>query len=202
MTRKKQTSNWHDGIRAILVASLITISGTTITAVNNYYTNSYTQQRQAFSDSKAEALKIQKKMTNKMNDRYVYALRIIAAYNWQVDQEKRYTEYDDAVKRWNDELIINLSDIKRYFGGESQKEVFAIIKKFNSLHIRIMKMHNLYVANMCLPEIKPLLSEVYEMDDVISTFADKLQDQLQEGKVDIYSPKPPIHKPAGMEVNH
>lgn len=201
MARKKQT-HWYDGIRAILVASLITISGTTITAVNNYYTNSYAQKRQAFSDSKAEALKIQKKMTNKMNDRYVYALRVTAAYNWRLEQDKRYSEYDEAVKRWNDELIINLSDIKRYFGKEVQTNVYTIIKKFNNIHRQITKAHNLYVTQKCDPDVSFLLQEVYDMDDIISNFSDSLQEQLQEGKVDIYTPQPPINKPAGVEVDN
>lgn len=198
---RRRKNRWYAGFKAVFVAVLITAGGTIITSINNYYVNSLTEKRQAYTDSKAEALKIQKKMTNKMNDRYVYALRVVSAYNWKTDQQdKRYTEYDDSVKRWNDELIINLSDIKRYFGEDARKDVYNIISRFNKIHVQIMKIRNLSYTCQPLPKIKPLLNEVYEMDDVISSFADRLQEQLREGKVDIYHPVPPTKDPnKGLE---
>ena len=191
----KNKDRCYDAIKAIFVAILITTGSTTIT----YYSNQLNQKKQIFMDSRKEALGIAKKMTNKMNDRYLYALRVVVSYHWNIDQDQRYIEYDNSVKRWNDELITNLSDVKRYFGEETRGEIYQIIKKFNRIHQVVMRMRASYVTKQPIVGTEELLDEVYKMDDVITNFADGLQKQLQEGEVDIYRTSPPLTQPTKAE---
>lgn len=192
----KNKARCYDGLKAILVAVLITLGGTIVTTVNNHYTSQLTEKRQITTDARKEASAIARKITNKMNDRYLYSLRLVAAYNWNLDQEQRYIEYDCAMKRWNDELMMNLVDINRYFGKDIQDEVYKIIGDFNKIHNQIMKMHHLYSDKKPMPDIGYFLEKiVYPMDDTITNFADKLQRQLQTGNVDIYVEKPPLRPP-------
>jgi len=190
----KNKQRVYDAIKAVLVAVLITAGGTVVTSVNNYYTNNLTEKRQIAADARKEASNIARKITNKMNDRYIYSLRLASAYNWQMDQDQRYNEYNEAVKRWNCELIMDLVDLHRYFGKDARERVFKMIAHFNKIHGQLMKMHNLYIAKQPLPDVKQFLENVvYPTDDLITDFADGLQRQLQQGKVSIYEPVPPIN---------
>ena len=40
-----------------------------------------------------------------------------------------------------------------------------------------------------------LLDHIYKLDGEISEFSDSLQAQLKSGRVDVYSPQPPLNKP-------
>lgn len=200
--KPENQERFFDGIKAILVAVLITTGGTIVSSVNNYYSNKLAQQKQVLADSRKAATDVATDLIDKLDCRKYYAVRVAVAFNWGFDQSARYNEYDKAVQEWNNKLTSRLIAIKRYFGTDTEKEVFGLIKDFSAIHDLIMQNKNLYEHKQPPIELNKLLNLTYAMDDKISNFGDKLQTQLREGKVDIYTASPPVSKPMGVEVKH
>lgn len=179
------------GFKAIFVALLIAAGSAGVT----HYANNVAQEKQIYMESRKAANQLALEIAETMSIRHHAALRAAAGYHWNVDQKLRYEQYDQQVVNWNKKRLTLLTLTKRYFGIETEKDFYKIIEDFRIIHTEIMKAKGLYDAEKPLPDLSPLMDKIYKMDDTITQFSDKMQNQLQDGKVDVYKPSPPIKEP-------
>lgn len=152
-------------------------------------------ESQIYTESRKAATSTYYEIIDLIGKRHYYALRAAIGFQFNCEQTDRWTDYDKALKNWNERRYSTLALINRYFGADTENKVYVLIRKFGHIHQKLLETKNLYFANKPIPDLNPLLDEIYKLDDDISDFSNDLQIQLRDGKVDVYSPKPPLKKP-------
>jgi hypothetical protein len=110
-----------------------------------------------------------------------------------------WQQYQNMLAYWNERRYSILALTKRYFGAGAEQELKNFRPKFDYVDDKLRAAKNAFRDKKPLPEDfeKPdgLLPYLYNLDNEIRNFSDSLQAQLKQGKVDIYSPQPPLKKP-------
>jgi hypothetical protein len=182
-------------IKSIFV---VVISG----AVAAWITHHYHMQEQnaaIYAEARKAATDTYYDIIDTIGKRHYYALRAASGFQWHEDEMGRWQQYDNMVVYWNEHRYSMLALTKRYFGEATEKQLLGFIPEFNEIHRKLIAARNAFRDNKPMPEDfsqkDGLLDHIYKLDDEISEFSDSLQAQLKSGRVDIYSPQPPLNKP-------
>lgn len=195
-----KTDKFFDVARATSLVLLTAICGATI----SHCYQIKDEEKKVFANAREGATETCYRIINLMGKRHYGGLRAAIGFRWGVDQEKRWAKYDETVEEWNQKRYETLALANRYFGQETEQKIYDIIKSFNMIHRQLITAKNTFHANQPQDNLnlEKLLDDIYSLDDDISSFSKDLQQRLKEGKVDIYSPKPPITKPLGQTIKH
>jgi hypothetical protein len=184
-------------------AILVVLASTSGILITRYYQKN-DEINKSFITARQEATDVSKSVINALAHRYYFAMRTAVGFQHNTeDQKERWEQYIKQVVEWNKGLFENRASIKRYFGEEVEKQILGFIKEFAVIHSHLTNAKNKWKANEKADSagLSKLLEEkIYPLDDAISAFSDQLQNQLRDGKVDIYGPKPPLKGP-GLKEN-
>lgn len=201
---RKTKRHWIKSPKCFDLAKIVVpviVAGLFTTVLTRCY-QAKDEERQTFAKARDSATQTCYTLIDAMGDRHFYAYRAAVGIQWKIEAAQRWTEYEDAVKRWNKNRYSMLALANRYFGEETEEKIYILIKEFGKIHDELTDAKNLFAAGKPVPDLDKTLHEIYQLDDDISNFSKDLQQRLKEGKVDIYSPKPPITKPIGVNVKH
>jgi hypothetical protein len=151
--------------------------------------NVVSEARTAREEARKAAIQTADDITKLIGQRQYYALRATTGFQYKFsDAKQRFEQYDEIVKKWNEFRYSLLSLANRYFGDGTDKDIYKLIKSFDSIHHKIVAAKNSFEAKKTISDLKPCLDEIYKLDDDISGFSNGLQKQLKEGKVDSLAP--------------
>jgi hypothetical protein len=177
---------------------VVVITGAVAAGMTHYYK----MQEESFAVS-AEARKTATDtyydIIETIGKRHYYALRAAIGFQWQDDEMVRWQQYDNMVMYWNEHRYRILALTGRYFGESTEDQLRRLTPEFEAINDKLLAAKNAFREKKRMPEDfnqkGGLFDQLYELDNEINRFSDTLQAQLKNGKVDIYSPQPPLEKP-------